>query len=87
MKTEKAIVAQNGRLRLIASLTSHELRRPVASLLGLLNIIDRTNIYNPDNFEIMDHLFTVGNEIDEVIRLIINETFTDDLLNEDYKKI
>lgn len=87
LKIEKAIVAQNGRLRLIASLTSHELRRPVASLLGLLNIIDRTNIYNPDNFEIMDHLFTVGNEIDEVIRLIINETFTDDLLNEDYKKI
>ena len=86
LKTEKAIVEQNGRLRLIASLTSHELRRPVASLLGLLNIIDRTNIYNPDNFEIMDHLFTVGNEIDEVIRLIINETFTDDLLNEDYKK-
>ena len=86
LKTEKAIVDQNGRLRLIASLTSHELRRPVASLLGLLNIIDRANIYNPDNLEIMDHLFTVGNEIDEVIRLIINETFTDDLLNEDYKK-
>ena len=76
LKTEKAIIDQNERLRHIASLTSHELRRPVASMLGLIAIMDRGNFFNPDNKEIIEHLLTVGNEIDEVIRLIVDKTFT-----------
>jgi PAS domain S-box-containing protein len=78
VKTEKAIIDQNERLRNIASISSHELRRPVASLLGLINIIDKENFDSPDNKEIIDHLLTVGKEIDDVIRLIINKTFADD---------
>lgn len=77
LKTEQALIEQNERLRNIASLSSHELRRPVASMLGLLNILDRENFSNPENEQIMDHLFTVTNEIDEVIRLIVNKTFID----------
>jgi len=46
-------------------------------MLGLINIIDRVDFYNPDNKEIIEHMLTVGNEIDEVIRLIIDQTFTD----------
>ena len=79
VNTEKAIIDQNERLRNIASISSHELRRPVASLLGLINIIDKENFDSPDNKEIIGHLLTVGKEIDDVIRLIINKTFTDDL--------
>jgi PAS domain S-box-containing protein len=75
LKSEKAILDQNERLRHIASLTSHELRRPVASMLGLIAIMDRVNFFNPDNKEIIEHLLTVGNEIDEVIRLIVDKTF------------
>ena len=74
LETEKEIVDQNERLRHIASLTSHELRRPVASMLGLINIMDRSNFFNPHNKEIIEHLLTVGNEIDEVIRLIVDKT-------------
>jgi PAS domain S-box-containing protein len=85
LETEKAIVDQNERLRNIASLTSHELRRPVASMLGLINIIDRNNFYNPDNKEVIEHLLTVGIEIDEVIRLIVDKTFTDDLSKNRYQ--
>ena len=83
--TEKAIIDQNERLRHIASLTSHELRRPVASMLGLINIMDRENFYNPDNKEVIEHLLTVGNEIDEVIRLIIDKTFMDDPSKNNYQ--
>ena len=79
LKNEKAIVDQNERLRNIASLTSHELRRPVASMLGLISIMDRQNFFNPDNKEIIEHLLTVGNEIDEVIRLIVDKTFTENV--------
>ena len=85
LDTEKAIIDQNERLRYIASLTSHELRRPVASMLGLINIMDRVNFYNPDNKEIIEHLLTVGNEIDEVIRLIVDKTFMGDLTKDKYQ--
>lgn len=78
VNTENAIKDQNERLRHIASISSHELRRPIASLLGLINILDVENFQNPDNKEIIKHLETVGLEIDSVIRLIINKTFTDD---------
>lgn len=78
LASEKAIVDQNDRLRHIASLTSHELRRPVASMLGLINLMDRANFFNPDNKEIIEHLLTVGNEIDEVIRLIVDRTVLGD---------
>lgn len=77
LKTEEALIEQNERLKNIASLSSHELRRPVASMMGLLNILDRSNFSNPENEQIMDHLLTVTNEIDEVIRLIVNKTFID----------
>jgi hypothetical protein len=43
-----------------------------------MNIIDRENFENPDNKEIIRHLLTVGKEIDEVIRLIINKAFAND---------
>jgi PAS domain S-box-containing protein len=85
LEKEKAIIDQNERLRHIASLTSHELRRPVASMLGLINIMDRENFFNPDNKEIIGHLLTVGKEIDEVIRLIIDKSFINDLLKNKYQ--
>jgi len=85
LETEKAIVDQNERLRHIASLTSHELRRPVASMLGLINIMDRVNFFNPDNQEIIAHLLTVGNEIDEVIRLIVDKTIIGDQSKDKYQ--
>ena len=77
LKTEEALIEQNERLKNIASLSSHELRRPVASMMGLLNILDKENFSNPENKQIMDHLYTVTHEIDEVIRLIVNKTFID----------
>jgi PAS domain S-box-containing protein len=77
LKTEEALIDQNERLKNIASLSSHELRRPVASMIGLLNILDRENFSNPENKQIMDHLHTVTQEIDEVIHVIVNKTFID----------
>jgi PAS domain S-box-containing protein len=79
LKTEKALIDQNNRLKQIATLSSHELRRPVASMLGLINIIDNENFSNPANKEIIGHLFTVCTEIDTVIRQIVDHTFTTDL--------
>ncbi|WP_162996625.1 PAS domain S-box protein [Mucilaginibacter celer] len=75
LKTQQELLNQNERLRNIASLSSHELRRPVASMLGLISLIDRENFFNPDNEDIIGHILTVSKEIDEVIRLIVDSTF------------
>jgi hypothetical protein len=50
-------------------------------MLGLLNIFDRNNFYNPDNKEIIEHLLKVGTEIDDVIREIVGYTFTKKSVN------
>lgn len=76
LKTEQELIDQNLRLRNIASLSSHEIRRPVASMMGLISIMDRDNFFNPENQEIIEHLLTVSAEIDDVIRLIVDNTFT-----------
>jgi PAS domain S-box-containing protein len=76
LKTEQELLKQNKRIRNMASLSSHELRRPVASMLGLINIMDRENPHNPENKQIMDYLQIVSTEIDEVIRTIVNSAFT-----------
>ena len=78
LETEQALLSQNKRLRNIASFSSHELRRPVASMLGLLNIIDRENLSNPENKAIIDYLHIVSTEIDDAIHLIVDHTFTGD---------
>ncbi|MEO3405843.1 PAS domain S-box protein [Mucilaginibacter sp. CAU 1740] len=75
LKNQQDLMDQNLRLRNIASLSSHELRRPVASMLGLISIMDRENFFNPDNEAIIGHVLTVSKEIDEVVRLIVDSTF------------
>lgn len=75
LKIEQKLIDQNERLRNIASLSSHELRRPVASMLGLISLIDRENFFNPENKDVIAHILTVSKEIDEVIRLIVDSTF------------
>lgn len=75
VKINRAITEKNERLQNIASLSSHELRRPVATMLGLINILDKEDFYNPENKQIIEHILSVGLEIDDVIRLIVDNTF------------
>ncbi len=79
LNTERAIMEQNRKLRIIASLSSHELRRPVATIMGLTYIFDSNNPNNPSNLEIMTHLRTATMELDNVIRQIVDKTFTSDM--------
>jgi len=76
IRANRAIIEQNERLQNIASLSSHELRRPVATMLGLINIFDKENFFNPDNKEIIEHLLKVSIEIDDVIHQIVDKAFT-----------
>jgi PAS domain S-box-containing protein len=62
------------RLQEIASISSHELRRPVATILGLVSLFDQKNPDNPLNNEIVSHLHITAQELDSVIHAIVEKT-------------
>ncbi|MBK0378892.1 GAF domain-containing protein [Mucilaginibacter segetis] len=69
---EQQILAQNESLKKIAYVQSHELRRPVASIMGLMEIIKNEN-YKPAREELM-MMEKAVQELDERIRNIVSMT-------------
>ncbi|QJD96343.1 GAF domain-containing protein [Mucilaginibacter robiniae] len=64
--------AQNESLREIAFIQSHELRRPVASILGLMQILEMDGHTSQiKELELMQHAVQ---ELDEKIRIVVNYT-------------
>ncbi len=55
-KNQDHVKDQTQRLHEIATISSHELRRPVATILGLVNLFDRENVDSVLNNEILNHL-------------------------------
>jgi hypothetical protein len=43
-------------------------------MLGLISLMDHEDFFNPENKEIIAHLFTVSAEIDTAIRLVVDST-------------
>ncbi len=73
-KNQDHVKDQTLRLQEIASISSHELRRPVATILGLVNLFDRQNLDHGLNNEIINHLEITALELDDVIRAIVEKT-------------
>jgi len=68
------VTDQNQRLQEIAAISSHEIRKPVATILGLVNLYDQEQLDNPLNREIIKHLDTTAHELDEVIHTIVEKS-------------
>ncbi len=67
--SENEILSQNVALREISWISSHEIRRPVASILGLMGLIKQTS--DPkEKQEFIDMVDRCTNELDGVINLI-----------------
>lgn len=64
------IEAQNEQLKKIAWIQSHELRRPVANILGLSTLLDLENCGSPVNRESLELMLKSADQLDEVIRKI-----------------
>lgn len=73
-KNQDYVKDQNLRLQEIASISSHDLRRPVATILGLVNLFDHKNLEAPLNREIVTHLEATAQELDTVIHAIVEKT-------------
>lgn len=68
------IKAQNEQLKKIAWVQSHELRAPVANILGLPPLFDMENCGNTSNRVVLELIIKSAEQLDEVIRKIINYT-------------
>ncbi len=73
-RNEEDLADHTKRLQDIASISSHNIRRPVATILGLTSLFDTKNMDNPLNKEIMEHLETTAVELDDVIHIIVEKT-------------
>ena len=77
---EDQINIQNAALTRIAIIQSHELRRPVASLLGIISLIKLEKLNkNLDYFDMLEHTI---NELDEKIRDIVKDS--EDTINNSF---
>jgi signal transduction histidine kinase len=64
--TNTELIKHNNELRQFSYTVSHNLRGPVASLMGLINLIDQRNLHN-ENSEIYRHIKTSVNRLDGII--------------------
>jgi len=78
--------SQNEKLAQYAFTNSHEIRAPLASVLGLLHIIDKSK-FNDHNHEIIDKLTDAGQRLDDKIKILNKILEEDEGLNEIIKEI
>jgi len=65
---------QNEQLTEIALINAHEIRRPVATILGLMHLFKIESTGSDADKNLLKHLETATLELDEVIRRIISKT-------------
>jgi PAS domain S-box-containing protein len=64
---------QNDRLQEIARLQSHTIRRPLASIMGLVDIFDEEQL-SPQNAKLLEYMKQSALELDQVIHEIVRKT-------------
>jgi signal transduction histidine kinase len=65
-ETNTELIKHNNELRQFSYTVSHNLRGPVASLIGLINLMDRQSLQG-ENIEIYEHLKTSVSRLDGII--------------------
>lgn len=71
---ERKIQQQNEQLKQVASITSHQVRVPLANILGLVEILDKENPLSPANSEIIAHIKTSAQQLDKMIINMVQQT-------------
>ncbi|HWZ23500.1 MAG TPA: 7TM diverse intracellular signaling domain-containing protein, partial [Cytophagaceae bacterium] len=69
--TNQELIDYNHRLEQFAFVTAHNLRGPVATLLGLAQIYNREDITDPINLTILDKSNKTTMKLDEIIRDLV----------------
>jgi PAS domain S-box-containing protein len=73
-KDENLLRAQNEKLMRIAHLQSHIVRKPIANVLGIIDLLDLENPNDPTNLELIPQLETASKELDIIVKEIVQNT-------------
>jgi hypothetical protein len=73
-KSEELLKIKNEKLIEIAFLQSHIVRRPVANVLGIINLIKLDNASNSSHLDLIPKLEIAAKELDDAIREIVRNT-------------
>lgn len=71
---EQQLLNQNEQLKEIAWINSHQVRRPLSNILGLINLIRDVNPLNPEVTELINLLEISSKELDTAVILINRQT-------------
>lgn len=79
LKEKEIFVSQqNAKLKEIAQISSHDLRGPVTSILGLINLFNKEHAEDPFNKEVIIYLEQATKQLDDVIHTIVSKTLEAD---------
>lgn len=70
----EAIENQNSKLQEIAFNHSHIIRAPLTNIMGILNLIKGMDLNNPESTELLEHLFTSCNQLDQKISEVVEKS-------------
>lgn len=73
-QVQSELEVQNTALREIAWMQSHEVRKPLANIMGLISAIDADIVDNPELKKILIHIKEQSQELDGIIRKIVDQT-------------
>lgn len=72
-KTQSELIEHNKRLQAIAQIQSHEVRRPLANILGLIELIKEEE--EEEHLEVfLEQLKESGQQLDEIIHEVVRQT-------------
>jgi len=71
---ENVLKQQNEKLMTVARLQSHIVRKPIANILGIIDLINLENPSDPTNLELIPQLEIASKELDTIIREITQNT-------------
>jgi len=74
MKRIREIEQQNEVLREIAWVQSHVVRAPLASLMGMVDLLRNADEYDLDRGELVDNISALADKLDDVIRSIVKKS-------------
>ncbi|GAB4421687.1 MAG: hypothetical protein OHK0039_36840 [Bacteroidia bacterium] len=73
-KREAQIRLQNEHLREVATFHSHQIRKPVASILGLVELLRNESCASEEHVHMLDMLNHASQELDEIIRTFVSRS-------------
>jgi signal transduction histidine kinase len=68
------IQQQNEKLNEIAGLQSHQVRGPVATILGLAQLINASDPNDPTNLKVLEGIKEVATDLDNIIKDVVAKT-------------